>query len=31
LRVSQLLVGHAPLDRAFTDALVDQTLRGLAP
>jgi hypothetical protein len=26
----RLLVGHAPLDRHFTDALLDQALRGLA-
>jgi AcrR family transcriptional regulator len=26
----RLLVGHAPLDRQFTDALLDQALRGLA-
>jgi AcrR family transcriptional regulator len=26
----RLLVGHAPLDRRFTDALLDQALRGLA-
>ena len=27
----RLLVGHAPLDGRFTDALLDQALRGLSP
>lgn len=27
----RLLVGHAPLDAAFTDAMLDDALRGLAP